>query len=166
MDFEGAVSFTKSYPVKHQFLLIRDPFNWYTSVLGDDKHKWNQILDKLIVIWKKHAREFLGDTNKLPEKISINFNSWFSSPAYRRELSKKFGRRHSDKSINTVAKSGSSFDDNMHGRATKMNVLSRWKMMIHDIKYQKMLQDSEIIELSERIFGDAIYKKVIKSLNS
>lgn len=99
-------------------------------------------------LWEMYAREYLGETEYLGDFIPFLYNEWFSSLEYRKILSGFFGLPHTDYGLNMVspAAMGSSFDNaDYHGKAQKMKVLERWKLV--DIPYKQ-----ELIDLSERIF--------------
>jgi hypothetical protein len=110
--------------------------------------------------WKEYAREYLGETDYLGNKLLINYNSWFSNKEYRINLAAKLGLDFDDRGIHEVAKWGpsirraESFDGlSFDGQATEMKVLERWKTYQDDPFYQGLFSDKELITLSERIFG-------------
>jgi len=119
-------------------------------------------------LWKSYAKEYLGKTNYLGEnKIVINYNLWFSSKNYRNNIEKKLGLEPNDKKINEVLDigRGSSFDGiKFNGKANKMKVLERWKLLADNAFYKTVLKDKELIKLSNKIFGKIPEtEKIIKS---
>jgi hypothetical protein len=152
---------------KHNFLLLRDPFNFSASRLqmlrtieregvsiAMQKQLWQDGID----LWKSYAKEFLGLTNILGDKVSINYNRWISDKTYRDALLRdNFGREENlDIGINETPLygMGSSFDQlSYSGRATEMDILNRWQNFVHDDFYRNLFRDKEIITLSQEIFG-------------
>ena len=142
-------------------LILRDPFNLISSKLASKisdfaipEWLWETTKDH-INEWKKQAKEFLGQTNILPNKMTVNYNQWFQSEEYRRKLSHQLGGSFSDKKLNYVPKmgGGSSFDNRTYqGKAREIKVLERWKNFA-DNKRLWSLFDEEILELSSAIFG-------------
>lgn len=118
-------------------------------------------------LFMMYAREFLNETNILQNKLTINYNRWFIDGLYRVELARRIGLASADRGLDRVARwgSGSSFDRNaFDGRAREMGVLTRWKAVIDDERYRALIDDAELHELSERIFGQVIERKTLESL--
>jgi hypothetical protein len=110
-------------------------------------------------LFKAYAREYLGDTRFLPNKIAINYNRWFTDPEYRESVAAALHLTSADKGLDGVAKwgSGSSFDGTtFDGKARDMRVLERWKALTDDEQYMDLIDDPELHSLSERIFGRII----------
>jgi hypothetical protein len=144
-------------------LILRDPYNLLASKLrwayGE---RFQPSLDSLFVTreaWKAHAREYLGETAHLPDRVAVSYNAWFTDPAYRRRLAGTLGLEWSDKGMQEVARWGptlwgDSFDGLKYdGRATEMKVLERWRAYEDDRFFLNLVDDEELRELSERIFG-------------
>jgi hypothetical protein len=139
-------------------LVLRDPFNmlasrWYkpgpVPQLIDD----SEILD----MWEIYAEEYLGITNFLTSKIAVNYNLWFLSLDYRKQLSAQFGLPFTDDGLNVVPKSagsGSSFDQlSYDGRGNQMKVLERWKLCQQDKRFCKAFRERhKIAHLYRKIF--------------
>jgi hypothetical protein len=149
----------------NDILILRDPFNLLASKLkwayGDKKALSLDSFPRIIEIWKEQAREFLGETNYLRNKILINYNFWFTSKEYRLNLAEKLGLGFDDKGVHEIAKWGpttwknASFDGlKFDGNATKMKVLDRWKNFQDDEFFRKLISDEELLVLSERIFDE------------
>jgi len=161
-NIEGWVG--RSLRVKN-ILILRDPFNNFASKYKWAIHgtKWVPSLEKvkyLPAIWKTYAKEFLGKTNYISDtKLCINYNRWFTDPQYRTYLATEMGLATVDKGLKTVAKWGpntwgDSFDNlNFDGRADKMKVLFRWAFFRNDVFYKSLFKDTELVELSKKIFG-------------
>lgn len=104
-------------------IILRDPFNMWVSNMPGNKPQNPDL-------WKIYAKEYLGQTNILPNKVSINYNQWFSDPNYRMNISEKLGIAFSDNGLNVVGKfgGGSSFNKTaFDGQAQRMSVLNRWE---------------------------------------
>ncbi|MGM3151143.1 hypothetical protein, partial [Escherichia coli] len=75
----------------------------------------------------------------MPGAITVNYNKWFYSEAYRRELSRPFGP-FTDKGLNFIPNhgGGSSFDGHYYqGIAQDMMVLDRYKTLMADKEFQE-----------------------------
>jgi hypothetical protein len=138
-------------------LVLRDPFNIAASrwkfVLDGHKRWFKATLDR----WAVFAREFAGDTNYLGPKLLINYNRWFTSEDYRREISRSLGLAFTDAGLNTMAANGagSSWDGlRFDKNAQRMKVLDRWREVLHVKAFRQLfLQRDDIWDLSYRIFG-------------
>ncbi len=119
-----------------QVLILRDPENFFASRIrkaGKAAHpaypsEPGPLLTRVIEGWKAHAREFLGVTAYLPNRVGIYFNAWFSDAAYRQEISARLGLDFSDAAYAQVSDvgGGSSFDRTaFDGENRRMKVLER-----------------------------------------
>lgn len=117
-------------------LILRSPENLFASRLRKGRlrdhpaypHKPGAHLVRSIETWKSHAREFLGRSNVLPNRVGVYFDLWFQSETYREEIASKLGLAYSPKAHGDVASfgGGSSFDGRtFDGAASKMKVLER-----------------------------------------
>ena len=112
--------------------------------------------DAIIKKWIEHAREYLGLSNYFQNRISINYNEWFTNKAYRHKIAEALGLVFTDVGIDMVPNvgGGSSFDKlNYAGVASRMNVLSRYKAFLDHPIMLKVLANKELNKLSEEIFG-------------
>ena len=149
---------------KIRVLILRDAFNFFASRLKRHYSEWGKENMKLISdavgLWKSYAEEYLGVTNYFPDKVLISYNRWVEDRLYRIELSEQIGVPFSDKGKDEVAKytpgrEGASFDDLKYdGNASKMKVLERWKYFVENDLYRSIFKDRELVELSDRIFGE------------
>jgi hypothetical protein len=148
-------------------LILRDPFNLLASKLkwayGDVERPSKPSLDEVAQareLWKVHAREFLGETTHLTDRITLSYNDWFLDRAYRDRKAAEIGFRNDDKGLSKVARWGptlsrDSFDGlRFDGRAQDMKVLERWRRFIDDPFFRELVADPELHRLSSRIFGD------------
>lgn len=166
---------------KFDVLIVRDVQNWLASFVASGNSKpngWSRyghephIFNKYLDYWQISAREFLGRTHYLPcegfEKVCIGFNQWFSSRAYRKRIAERLGLEYSEQYLNRLSPigfspfadgQGSTFDGARYrGRAQKMRVLERYKMLEGERleMYNRLLAPRhEALELSTAIiFGD------------
>lgn len=143
---------------KFNILILRDCYNWLASRLQHvKKHKvgTTKVTPNIINIWKQYAKEYLGITNYLGNnKILINYNQFVIDKEYQKDIIEKLSLDY--KLLNTDVVSafgkGSSFvgmkcDDN------KQNYNERWKVYMNDPTFKKLIDDPELIELSDKIFG-------------
>ena len=132
-------------------VLIRDPFNLIASRM---KGGWDteEATAKAVRLWKIHARECLGDTNFLQNKLVVLFHDWFSDIEYRKSMSKEIGFPFTDDGKSTLGHWGSSFDGKAYrNNANEMKVLERWRYYKDQAWFQKVCSDPEILELWGRI---------------
>jgi hypothetical protein len=147
---------------RFEVLIVRDPLNFFASRL----QSWDKLTglkEKALVIelWKKYAREALGLTSVLDptRKVLVRFGEWKDDAGYRRKVALKLGVAFSDRGIDSVLQIalGSSFDSfNYQNRASEMAVNQRWRYFIEDDDYRTILADSELRELSTRLFGQHV----------
>lgn len=147
-------------------LVLRDPFNNFAS-----KYRWaingtkwtpqmEWVTGALPALWKSYAKEFVGLTDFIPApKVFINYNRWFTDDKYRDEIASRLGLISADQGLTEVAKWGpntwgDSFDNlNLEGRANEMKVLERWRYFGQDKVFKDLFRDTELLSLSEEIFG-------------
>jgi hypothetical protein len=144
--------------VRYDIVILRDPFNLMASRLKKNYITVKTPNTNVIDLWINHAKEFTGETNQLKNnKIVVNYNQWFMDIDYRRELTSQLKIDFTDAGVDQVKSygGGSSFDgENLDGKATKMDVLNRYKMFREHPEYKKLLENEELLEYSYRIFGD------------
>ncbi|MEL6231801.1 MAG: hypothetical protein AAFR24_17985 [Cyanobacteria bacterium J06627_3] len=137
-----------------RILLLRDPFNWAASYMQKSQHPSD--VDVWPDMWKEYAKEFLGVTNYLPGKVSINYNQWFIDQAYRQTISQSLGLTFTDQTLNVVTShaGGSSFDKTTFNRSAQaMAVMDRWQSFRDNQAYITAFKKRlDIVELAEQIF--------------
>lgn len=141
-------------------LILRDAFNHLASIykryVVDDQggKNWELTWPQYVAAWKQYAREFLGRTSYLGngDVMKINYNRWFTDDAYRRELAATLGLVASDRGLGEISRWGSSFGD--VGDAREMAVQDRWRTLKDDSKFRAVFDDSELVALSDAIFGE------------
>jgi hypothetical protein len=139
-------------------LLLRDPFNMFASRLGIvRKHRGRDPMGHANAnrinpaLWKQYAREFL-EPHYLPHAVRVNYNSWYTSADYRRQLAEHLGWKFTDRGFGSTDgwrfSQGSSFGQT---DAKSLDLLGRWKFFAHDAEYAGLFDD-EIRQLSKAIF--------------
>lgn len=140
-------------------LVLRDPFNMLASRLYKPGLV-PKLIDnsEILDTWEIYAEEYLGITNFIKYKIAVNYNLWFLSLDYRKQLSEQFGLSFTDAGLNVVPKAsgghGSSFDKNSYdGRGNQMKVLERWKICQHDKRFVEAFRERQkLANLYRKIF--------------
>lgn len=119
------------------------------------------LMDRSVELWKAHAREYLGMTHILKNKVCIYFNEWFLNQDYRREISRNLGLEFTDEDISQVSKKGggSSFNSTQFdGNPQGMDVLSRHESLQGDEKalLDAVFKDRELCELNEQVSNNLL----------
>ena len=134
-------------------IVLRDAYNCIASRIRKDfKINYNTShSDK----WVSYAKEFVRETNNLPNAIRINYNKWYTSQEYRRRLSGILEIPFSDSGLQKVPSygGGSSFDGvHFNNQSQNMKVLQRYKFMIGNSEFASQIQNSDLHRLNETIF--------------
>ncbi|HOM77704.1 hypothetical protein KBG31_00040 [Patescibacteria group bacterium] len=146
-------------------LVLRDPFNLFASMFkwfrGEQRKEWKPSIEEFNDtpnLWIAYAKEYLGLTNILKDKIVINYNEWFESDENKKNIAILLGLPTHDKGYKRVAKYGAntwgdSFDNiNYDNKAHEMTVFERWKSYKDDQEYISMLNNPELLNLAEKIY--------------
>lgn len=138
--------------VRHM-LVLRDPFNNFASffkLFGPDLFFSRGTVAK----WKQYAREFLGETQLLPEAtVKVSFTDWFLSKDYRRLISDNLGIKFSDARFRVPYGPDSAFEQGTDASARK--ALDRWRCFLDDPVFVDVFRrDPELAQLAEAIYGD------------
>lgn len=146
---------------KYDVLILRDPFNMFASRVARSKYDKTMLidLDYLRKLWKQYAKEFLGKTNILKQKITFNFNLWVLSKEYRINIAKELRLAFSDNGLyeTTPMGGGSSFEYRLKfNPSERLKTLERYKVLKADKRYRNILKDEELINLSREIFGEIV----------
>jgi hypothetical protein len=144
-------------------LVLRDAFNLFASLLrwsrGTRHQPDSARVQDLVEIWKEYAREYLGETDCVRAKTRINYNLWATDGKYRERLAESLGFEFTCGGTGSVPKIGpvvwgDTFDGiELDGRAEEMKITERWKFYAADPFYRSLFNDSELVGLSEKIFG-------------
>lgn len=147
-------------------LILRDPENLFASRIrkasNTNNPTYSEKLDdrtrELMRLWKSHAKEFLGVTNVLSNKVCISFNAWFASREYRQQIAEQLNLCFNDSAFPHISSigGGSSFDGTvLSGNPSGMNVLNRRLDLNEDeeTELQQILEDKELIYLSGKFLA-------------
>jgi hypothetical protein len=159
---------------KYDVLILRDFYNFTASTVNlrrDDSlgnHSkidgadtiWtagHERMTRRISLWKEYAKEFLGETDYLKNKLCISFNKFISDEQYRIDIATILELNYSDITLNYIGGfgQGSSFSGiAADGKANTLRVLDRWRIFKDNKIYWDIInKDKEVIELSNKIFG-------------
>lgn len=134
---------------KYGIVVLRDPFNWATSLCKDPGRakKLNEFID----LWISVAESFfINKPNDL--YFPVNYNKFVEDKSYRNELSDFINEDFCDNGMNKVSSKGSSFDNHkFDGRAKEMKVNERWRKLPNNV-LKEISKNRKLIELSEEIF--------------
>ncbi|WEK52369.1 MAG: hypothetical protein P0Y66_10525 [Candidatus Kaistia colombiensis] len=145
-------------------LLLRDPLNMFASrirmsggmhvVYGGERA--DAYFQNSIALWKMHAREFLGETNRLPDHVGVYYDRWVVDPTYRAEIAASLRLAPDEGALNRVAVEGggSSFEGMAPlGEGAIERRLSRHDQLEGDEKrlFARIPADSELMQLRERV---------------
>lgn len=120
--------------------------------------EYNDDMQRVIDTWKMHARECLGETDYIPNRIVIPFNRWFSDQRYRQQLAEQLGYTFTDEGLSKVSTKGdgSSFDQtNYDNQGQRMDVLDRVQRLSEQERavFDSVMDDAELLDLNQRLFG-------------
>lgn len=136
-------------------VINRDPFNWVASCLARKGADVERNIETRINLWKKLVRESLDKSIlSANDPIFLNYNKWFDSKPYRRDLAERLSLDFTDSGIDEVSikGDGSSFDGRAYDKnAGKMKVLERWRKFETDPRFRKLLDD-DLVSLSKKYF--------------
>jgi len=140
-------------------IILRDVYNFLASYMRWREYTLNrynhyEYYEDNINLWIRFATEILNEDSKF---YPILFNDWFSDRRYREYISEDLDLNNSDPGINEVMPNagGSSFDKMRYrGKASEMEVLTRYKTYMENELYVKLLNNfPEAHELNKQIFG-------------
>lgn len=145
-------------------LIVRDVHNLFASRIRKSSlidspaypSDTGPLMQRVVKLWKCHARELLGETNCLARRVCIHFDSWFSHHSYRRRLSEALDLPFTDEGFSHVADrgGGSSFDGiTFNGDNEKMDVLNRRTHLstAEGELLDRILEDDELVGLSRSV---------------
>ena len=164
-DHELSVCPFTDPPCKVQnILILRDPVNLFASRIHKSALRPgslvypdtnNEFMQRATNLWKKHAREFIGETDELQNRVGIYYNRWFTDRAYREQISGQLGMRFKDSGFGRLSKhgGGSSFDGKkIESKVEDLSVLSRSKQLSeeHAALLEEVIDD-EMKELAAEL---------------
>jgi len=164
-------------------LSIRDPFNMLSSVfshmhLKREFQDYARVEDANIILgekltlrrekWKNHAREFLGITNHLKNKVCIHYNKWIFDKDYKEEIANNLDVEFNKDLRNKLV--GTSFGKKEINKITGLDLIERWKKNVDKSEYyiyaREFFKDEEILDLSNKIFGNIEGTEIFYDNNS
>jgi ASC-1-like (ASCH) protein len=132
--------------VKHCFVLLRNPLNWYPSyrVIGKE-HGWSELTPKSgsVEMLLRYFEDFYMEP-KDRRVIPIVFDRWFKDPSYRKAIAETIVDAPNDRGFGIMDPQSppSSFEGWTHANsASKLGVLDRWKNIPEE--ELKMLLENE-----------------------
>lgn len=144
----------------HRVVILRNPINLFRF----GPHKADVIdksTDKFLRTWTIYAKEFTGQTSRVPYRVPACFDRWFVDESYRRELAASLGLDFSDRNLNKLdPRWGRSTYDGLdfQGRAQEMKVLDRWRHLADTPRFKDFVRrlkaHAEAWPLFLEIFGD------------
>jgi len=117
--------------------------------------------------WSVSADEVIGATHYLPEnKLLINYNAWFGSDAYRRELSARVGGERYRADTGKLSMHSSFDKDAFEANPEAMKVLERYRRIDPRVySINKYGIEHPYIERQNRwLFGDGFVDEVMGHL--
>lgn len=151
-----------------QVLILRDPFNLLASryvwrfaegkAFRENPHYRKYVIGR----WKDNARVFLKwKAERDEQKIAVNYNRWTYSTGYREALARQLGMQHAHRGIREVKAfgGGSSFEgtkrlaENTFTKESENRYTTRFRALLNNEDYRGIFKDSEIMTLSQQIFG-------------
>lgn len=135
-----------------RLLILRDPYNLFASRMKMSADLPVHVARKM---WKQHAREALGETQKIKNKLVVLYSHWAAEREYRRRIAAELDLNFTDAGASHVPKTmgGSSFDGtSFDGRAAEMATRDRWRAYAHDSAYRAIF-DQEMVALATQLFG-------------
>jgi len=100
--------------------------------------------------WLLMGKEWIGETNYMPEFTRIYYDDFFRSQEYRKEICNEIGGQFNENRLNFVTPMGkySTFDeDKFQGRAQQMKVLERYNQWLPRHRhYLNTLKEHEALE--------------------
>jgi hypothetical protein len=116
-------------------------------------------LRAVLTLWTHLAHEFVHHSaNRTKGVVAINFTDWHQDASYRQEVAHRLGFGESSEALRQSVATygfGSSFDGMEYdGRASEMNLQSRWVCCVDDPLFRAIFEtNDEVHALSDRIFG-------------
>lgn len=115
-------------------VVIRDPYNLWAS-----RYKaYKSFSQEEYSMYIEHINSSF---------YTINYNNWFTSIDYRKQISLILGLEFSDKNLNMITNVGSSFSGRDYdGKAQEMKVLERYKLVIKEKEYLMFFEEHPELE--------------------
>lgn len=147
---------------RYDVLILRSFKNMLASWLRNKPEKWDKFEKQIIPLYKLYTDEFLKMTHYLEfQSVTIWFDVWVKSKAYRKKKALVFGRNNKDWTLQYMANfsgRGSHFDDitQYYDRAKEMKINERYKQMKDHPKYIEFMKKyRKLHQVSNRIHKEA-----------
>lgn len=142
--------------------VLRDFYNWSASFLLD-AYSYSPDVHGRIDLLKKYLRQALNVKIYQTGRCTyVDFNRWFAYREYRADLADELGLNKGDKGLNEIMDygRGSTFDGmDYDGRAQEMDVLGRWRHVMDNEYFVKLLKDRELLYLTREFFDLSLIEK-------
>jgi hypothetical protein len=124
---------------------IRKSANTRLGAYSTDPSDLKRTLD----LWLSHAREMLGITSVLPNRVGIYFDHWCTDEKYRARIAEQIGIAVDDASLEQQAKEGggSSFNADLSGVLSRRELLTGPECELLD----QLLKSGEVQDLSRML---------------
>jgi len=161
------VDLTK-YPDLISIIQVRDLLNWYASLIlfvNRKPHNPPDYIEFYFRTWCDIVKEYVGETNYLPNAIPLYYDDFFQSADYRKSICDQIkGAVYNEDVINkvTYGGGGSTFDKfSYQGRGSEMQVLERYKQVPEEYQHwwKVLAEHPEAIELYLKHFDVSAEKK-------
>ena len=144
---------TKNLKIR-KFIVLRDHYNVIASYIT----KWSiERLKKLCVIerWKEYAYKILDIQSVVSDEYDyILFNKWCNDKKYRNDICNRYNLQFTDAHFKTVPDHGNGSSFRRQNKKEKRDYNNRYKLLLENKEYLKIVADPELVELSEKIFNN------------
>lgn len=152
----------------NRIIIVRDPFNWLASVMNHKQLNVKFTIHNLYCCLASLKQILATDRNDI---LIVSYNKFVIDREYRLKLLEKINipLNLADSDANLLSfvpnfAGGSSFSEKqISGSDLQTKVVSRYKEMLDNEQYMNLLQDQELISISNNFFGDLPYFKEIES---
>lgn len=170
LDWRGNLHRVGDSETERSVLIIRSPYNLMASrgqkLLGSNpEHHYILPVSRMsIERWKQHAKEAIGETDYLHNKVVVIYDRWVTDESYRRDIEKQMmlpniNPEIADSTLDRVVMAGSSFSKmDKDGSAKSMSVGKRWQVF-RNAPWFAMLFDKRTVELAERLGFESIWRE-------
>ena len=138
----------------HLVVVVRDAYNLLASTLKYVENRGGNDSDYYLKHRDERVKRLLEHYSQ--SKYHINYNKWVISKKYRDEVANYFNLKNTDRGLEEVGDfgKGSSFDRlKFDGKASEMNVFERYKDFLDDERYLEMINNEELKEQTQDLFG-------------
>jgi len=149
-QFESVKKALAGKNVKY-ILILRDVYNWAASLRKYILNKGKLQPDLNINRWVDYAKEYLGETEHLPDVTTISYNHWMVDEAYRKEVTANLGIGFNDNGKDIMVSESSFSDMTFQNNASELPVLVRYREFDDDQVYRSLFSTAAK-EYNEKIY--------------